>query len=232
MKKTLNFLILGPQGAGKGTQAMLLARKLGLPTISVGAMYRDAILKKTKVGKIAEHYTEKGLLAPSYLTNKIVKERLAKKDLKKGIILDGYPRNLVQAKALDKYFSLSAVIWLDISTAESKRRLLNRQVCEGCELNYNLLYNPSKLKEACESCNGRLVRRADDTAAGIKKRLQIYRQETEPLLNFYERKGIVIRIDGEHSIDSVQKQIVDKFRKFMSQRAIASNLGKKRPKSA
>lgn len=231
MKRKLNILILGPQGAGKGTQAMLLARELSIPTVSVGAMYRDAILKKTKVGKIAQRYTEKGLLAPSSLTNKIVKERLAKKDLKQGIILDGYPRNLVQAKALDKYFPLSAVIWLDISYAESKRRLLNRQVCEGCELNYNLLYNPSKLKEACEACHGHLVRRADDTVAGIKKRLKIYSEETEPLLSFYEKKGIVIRIDGEHAIDYVQRQIVDKLKKFITKKPIVRNFRKKRPKS-
>lgn len=214
-KPPLNLLILGPQGAGKGTQALILAKRLGLLTISVGAMYREAIIQKSPVGKIAKRYIEKGLLAPSSLTNKIVKERLLKGDFKNGIILDGYPRNLEQALALGKYFPLSAVIWLDISVAESKRRLLNRQVCEGCELNYNLIFNPSKLKEACEACKGRLVRRADDTASGISKRLKIYHDETEPLLHFYDQQRIVIPIDGEHSIRLVHKQIVDKLNKFL-----------------
>ncbi len=227
MKQTLNLLILGPQGAGKGTQAALLARNLSIPTISVGAMYRDAILKQTSVGKTAKRYVEKGSLAPSWLTNKVVKERLVKKDIKKGVILDGYPRNLEQAKALKKYFPLTAVIWLDISDTESKKRLLNRQVCEGCELNYNLIYNPSKLKEACDACRGRLVRRADDTISGIQKRLKIYHQETEPLLNFYEKLKIVIRIDGEHEINFVQKQIVDKLKEFIDKKQKMAKLKRK-----
>lgn len=218
MKRNLNLLILGPQGAGKGTQALLLANRFGIPTISVGAMYREAIAKKTLIGKIAARYINKGLLAPSSITNKIVKERLLKGDFKKGIILDGYPRNLEQALALEKYCPLTAVVWLDISVAESKQRLLNRQVCEGCELNYNLVYNPSKLKEACEACSGKLVKRADDTVSGIKKRLKIYHQETEPLLHFYGKQKIVIPIDGSYSIESVHKQIVDKLTDFLGLR--------------
>lgn len=216
-KQPLNLLILGPQGAGKGTQALLLAKRFGLPTISVGAMYREAIAQKNPVGKKSARYINKGFLVPSSITNKIVKERLLKGDFKKGIILDGYPRNLEQALALGRYFPLTAVIWLDISVAESKRRLLNRQVCEGCELNYNLIYNPSKLKEACEACKGKLVRRSDDTVSGIRKRLKIYHNETEPLLRLYSQQKIVIPIDGERSIMSVHKQIVDKLSAFLKQ---------------
>lgn len=226
-QKPLRLLVLGPQGAGKGTQALLLAKEFGIPTISVGAMYRDAILKKTPVGKLAKQYVEKGVLAPSSLTNRVVRERLKQKDIKKGIILDGYPRNSEQASALKKYFPLSAVIWIYINDEESKKRILNRQVCEGCELNYNLLYNPSRLKEACEACNGRLVRRADDTLSGIRKRLDIYHSETEPLLKFYEKLKIVIRIDGGHSIDYVHRQIVDKLKDFLKVKGKKLKSGKK-----
>lgn len=217
MNKSLNLLILGPQGAGKGTQAALVARVFGIPTISIGAMYRDAITKGTSIGVVAKRYIEKGMMVPSALTNKMVKERLAKPDLKKGIILDGYPRNLNQARALSRYFDLAAVIWINISGQESKRRLLNRQVCEGCELNYNTLYNPSKLKEACEACKGKLTRRADDTPSGIKKRLSIYHKDTKPLLDFYAKQKKIIRIDGEHEIEYVHKQIVDKLKLFLKQ---------------
>lgn len=215
MKQPLNLLILGPQGAGKGTQAMLLAREFGIPTISVGAMYRDAITKGTPMGRIAKKYIEKGFMVPNVHTNRIVRERLGKPDLKKGLILDGYPRNLNQARSLAEYFPLSAVIWIDISDKEAKRRLLNRLICEGCELNYNVLYNPSKLKEACEACRGKLTRRKDDTPSGIKKRLSIYHKDTKPLLNFYTKQGKIIRIDGEHEIDYVQRQIVDKLERFL-----------------
>ncbi|MBI2098938.1 nucleoside monophosphate kinase [Candidatus Uhrbacteria bacterium] len=227
MKQALNLLILGPQGAGKGTQAMLLAREFGIPTISVGAMYRDALTRGTVMGKMAKKYIEKGLMVPNAHTNRIVRERLCKSDLKKGVILDGYPRNISQALALSRYFSLAAVIWIDISDAEAKKRLLNRLVCEGCELNYNLLYNPSKLKEACESCAGKLTRRKDDTPSGIKKRLSIYHQDTAPLLDFYTKKGKIIRIDGEHEIDYVQKQIVDKLKQFLKQQTATGKKAEK-----
>ncbi len=223
MKKEINLLVLGPQGAGKGTQALLLAQRLGIPTISVGAMYRDAIKKQTKIGKLAGKYINRGMLVPSHVTNHLMKERFAKHDLKDGVIFDGYPRNLVQARALQKYFPLTAVIWLDISDTEAKKRLLNRWVCDGCKINYNKIFSPSKLKKLCHGCGGKLARRADDTPAGIKKRLKIFHKETKPLLGFYGRLGVVIRIDGEHSIGYVQKEIVDKLSRFLKKKKKGPN---------
>ncbi len=202
------IVILGPQGSGKGTQAELLAKRLGIPAISMGALWRDEIERGTDLGKTAKSYLDQGKLAPSELTNQLMVARIAQNDCASGFVIDGYPRDQVQFAASENFLNLSHVIELEISDEVSLRRLGGRRVCSKCGTNYHVDFKPPKREGICDVEGARLEIRHDDTPDAIRTRLAIYHKETEPILKVYSQKGIVHRVNGESSISSVHEEIV------------------------
>jgi len=213
----MNFIMLGPQGSGKGTQAEFLATRFKIPTVSTGALYRDNIKRKTKLGKLAEKFTKQGILGPNYLTNNMMKAELVKAKYKKGVILDGYPRSMNQAKFLDKLLKVDLAILIDISQKETIRRLSKRRVCSQCGQTYHLEFKRPKKFGLCDKCGGKLSQRADDFPKAIKKRLKVYQKQTKPILDYYQKQGKLIKINGEAPIpaisERVSKELVKKFKK-------------------
>src|SRR5579871_1789390 len=190
------FVFLGPPGAGKGTQAALTSEKLGVPAIATGAIFRAAIGKETAMGKQVAQFVNSGLLVPDQLTNAVVAERLKEKDCKKGFILDGYPRSLVQAKSLDAFLQkaktpLDAVLYFKVDAGVVIERMGKRRVCSQCGATYNLVSQPPKHEGKCDKCGSALITRSDDEPASIRKRLEVYEKSTQPLLQFFEKKGIL-----------------------------------------
>ncbi len=205
----MNILFIGPQGSGKGTQAELLSKKLSIPYISTGNIFRENIVNETELGKMAKKFIDEGKLVPDEVTNNIVKDRLAKEDVKSGFIFDGYPRNLFQADFFDNIAKLDKVFEIYVSDKESIRRLADRRSCK-CGAVYHLKYNPPKVPNKCDKCGGELFIREDDKEEKIKERLRIYHNETERLLNYYDKKGILITIDGEQPIAKVHSDVMGK----------------------
>ncbi|MFH1838347.1 MAG: nucleoside monophosphate kinase [Candidatus Kuenenbacteria bacterium] len=206
----MKIIFFGPQGSGKGTQAELIAKKFNIPAISPGAIFRQEIAKKTKLGKIATEYLNKGKLAPSNLTNEIVKKYLKKSNCKKGFILDGYPRDLIQANFLDKIVKIDLAIEIVLSSKECLKRFAGRQNCI-CGAVYHLKFNPSKKKGICNKCGKKLFVREDEKPEAIKKRLEIFYKKTKPLFKKYQDKKILIKINGDQSIKDVYKEIIKKL---------------------
>jgi len=204
----MNIVMLGPQGSGKGTQAEFLAARLKIPAVSTGALYRENIKRKTKLGKLAEKFTKKGVLGPNYLTNNLMKEELVKSRYKKGVILDGYPRNLVQAKFLSKIRDIDLAILININQRETLNRLGGRRICSQCGETYNVMEKRPKRDMICDKCGGKLIQRADDYPQAITQRLMVYRRETKPVLDYYHKQGKLIKIDGEASIQVVLKRLI------------------------
>lgn len=212
-----NILFLGPQGSGKGTQSVLVSNKLGIPIVAVGKLFRQEIAKNTGLGKAMEEYILRGDRVPSMMVNQAMSERISESDTANGMILDGYPRTVEQAKALDKILAdlgdrkVSHVLYIKVSDTESMRRLLGRRVCSNtkCEANYHVDSNPPKKEEGkCDVCGSELVARQDDTPEAIKKRLELYHKDTEPLVEFYESRGLLHRIDGEQPIEKVDEVLL------------------------
>ncbi len=210
-----NILMLGAQGSGKGTQSERLAAKLGIPTVSVGHLFRTEIDKGTGLGKMIKEYTDRGDRVPSDIVNQLMHGRLDEEDVINGVILDGYPRTLHQAEKLDHIFSangrvLTNVIYIKVSDAESLNRLSGRWICSNtaCEENYHEKFNPPK-KEAgkCDKCGSPLIQRADDKPEAIKHRLELYHKDTQPLIDLYRTRGILIEVNGEQAIDKVEMDI-------------------------
>jgi adenylate kinase len=208
----MNFIMLGPQGSGKGTQAEFLAARFKIPTVSTGALYRENIKRKTKLGKLAEKFTQKGVLGPNYLTNKMMKAELVKAKYKKGVILDGYPRSMNQAKFLDKLFKVDLAILIDISQKETIRRLSKRRVCSQCGQTYHLEFKRPNRFGLCDKCKGKLIQRLDDFPKAIKKRLKVYQKQTKPILDYYQKQGKLIKINGHRSINKVFSSILKKLK--------------------
>ncbi|MEM4182026.1 MAG: nucleoside monophosphate kinase [Candidatus Pacearchaeota archaeon] len=203
------FILLGPQGCGKGTQAKILSEKLKLPHISMGDLLRGLTGElKEKVDQIIN----KGELVPAELTIKILKERISKEDCKKGFILDGFPRNLEQAKLLKNICEIEKIIKINIPDEESIKRISGRRVCPKCKFNFNIYTEPKPKKEGfCDFCNVPLIQREDDKEEFVKRRLEIYHKETNPILEFY--KGKVSEIDGLGSIEEVSERILSVLEK-------------------
>jgi len=204
----MNFILIGPQGSGKGTQAELLSRKLRLPIIDLGKIYRQEIKKKTKLGLMAGNFVVKGFLVPEELTEALLKKELKKSKFKKGLIFDGFPRNIKQLKFLLKQINIDYVIQINISQRESVKRLSARRVCENCGQIYNLLAKRPQKDLACDRCGHKLNQRADDYPAAIKKRLKIYNQQTLPLLKYFKKEHRLIKIDGNGLIKVVFKRLL------------------------
>ncbi len=201
----MNIIFIGAQGSGKGTQAKIISENLNIPHISTGDLLRQA---RGELKKEVDSYMVSGKLVPDELILRILKERISKEDCQKGFILDGYPRNLQQAKELDKITNIDKIIEILISDKEAIKRISGRWNCKKCGIAYNNITEPKPRIEdgkiICPKCNIELSQRADDTEDAVKKRLEIYHQETEPILNHYPS----IKINGEKDIDSVTNDIL------------------------
>ncbi|MFA6603643.1 MAG: adenylate kinase [Patescibacteria group bacterium] len=210
-----NIIMIGPQGSGKGTQSEKMSEKLGIPTISLGKLFRAEIERNTGLGRDLAGYIERGELVPTDLVNQVMAERLTEEDTVGGFIVDGYPRTKDQAEALDELMTkinrqVTHVISLDIADDEAVRRLSGRRVCsnQDCELNYHIEFNPPKgSPDKCDRCGSPLIQRADDTPEVIRQRLSLYHHDTQPLIDFYSARGLVRRIDGTRPIAEVEAAI-------------------------
>ena len=207
------IILLGAPGAGKGTQAAMLAEKLKIAPVASGDLFRQALEKETGLGKKARAYMEKGRLVPDEITIGMVLERLAAPDTAKGALLDGFPRNIRQAAALDKALAeqgkaLAKAIYIKVPEAELLKRLAGRLVCRDCQAPYHETDSPPKQKGVCDRCGGELYQRADDNAATVKKRLEVYFAETAPLINYYKQAGKLVEIDGEGGAAAVNRRVL------------------------
>ncbi len=215
----MNIILLGPPGAGKGTQAVRLAGDLVLPHIATGDLLRKSVLQGAQLGKEAKDYMDKGLLVPDELVAKMLKARMADSDVKSGFILDGYPRNLNQAKTLDvllKDFNLAIdlVVYLDSSESVIVQRLTGRLVCSGCGANFHIKNMPPKKTGICNHCGGKLFQRTDDKEETVRKRLEVYKQETASLIKYYESKQKLHRLSADEDAQSVLKKIAQLAKEF------------------
>jgi adenylate kinase len=207
------ILLMGPPGAGKGTQAALLSEKYGIRHISTGDMFRAAVQNGTELGKEAKRYMDAGGLVPDTVTIGIVRESLAKAENHKGFILDGFPRTEEQASALDAILQslnirLNGVIDINVPQKELISRITGRRICKLCGATFHVLYNPSKAEGICDKCTGVLYQRDDDKEVTVQNRLNIYIEQTKPLLDYYDRQGLHINIDGTEGIDKVFANIL------------------------
>ena len=188
----MKLILLGAPGAGKGTQAEILCKKLGIPTISTGNILRAAIKDGTPTGLKAKSYIDAGALVPDEVIIGIVDERLAQDDCKNGYILDGVPRTIAQAEALEKAgINFDAVVSIEISEEEILRRMTGRRVCGACGSTYNVEFVPPRREGVCDNCGGKLIQRKDDTPETVRERLKVYHNETEPLVDFYAQRGLL-----------------------------------------
>ncbi len=188
----MNLILLGAPGAGKGTQAEILCKKLGIPTISTGNILRAAIKEGTATGIKAKSYIDAGQLVPDEVIIGILNERLAQDDCANGYILDGVPRTIAQAEALEKAgIKFDAVVSIEISEDEILRRMSGRRVCEACGSSYNIEVLPPRKEGVCDNCGGKLIQRKDDTPETVRARLEVYHKETEPLVGFYAERGLL-----------------------------------------
>ena len=205
----MNVILLGAPGAGKGTQATKIVNKTGVPHISTGDIFRYNIKNQTPIGKVAKSYIDKGELVPDSVTVEIVKDRLSNDDCKKGYLLDGFPRNIYQAEELDKFSNVEKVIDIEVDLSKLLKRITGRRVCAKCGESYHVDFLNGKT--TCDLCGGELIQRADDNEATVKQRLDVYEKQTAPLVEYYEKAGKLIRIDGDKTIDEVFEEISSKL---------------------
>lgn len=215
----MRIVLLGSPGSGKGTQASRIEKEFSIPHISTGDIFRDNISRNTPIGIEAKKYIEKGLLVPDDLTLKIVENRFLEDDCRKGFMLDGFPRTLVQAEALDMDLDriekkLDAVINLEVSDESIIQRMTNRRVCKVCGENYNLCFCKPKSEEICDKCGGKLIIREDDRLETVTNRLSVYKNQTYPLIEYYKNKGILVSVNGELPADEVFRDILKALEKF------------------
>ncbi|MBE6073464.1 MAG: adenylate kinase [Selenomonas ruminantium] len=210
----MHILLMGPPGAGKGTQAAELVKEFNIPHISTGDMFRAAMKEGTEMGKLAKSYIDAGNLVPDSVTVGIVRDRLAQDDCKKGFILDGFPRTVEQANALDGIMadlglSLTRVLNISVPAADLVERAVGRRICKKCGATYHVKFNPSHKEGVCDECGGELFQRADDTAETMTNRLSVYEASTKPLIDYYQKAGIYTEVDGRQAIDKVTKDLVE-----------------------
>lgn len=205
----MNLILVGPPGAGKGTQGEILAKKLGIDTISTGVMLRTAIKEQTEVGKLAEKYINDGKLVPDDVIVSIVKERLSRPDVEKGFILDGFPRTIAQAEALtESGLKIDKVLSLEVADEKIIERLSARRECSKCGAPYSIIYKKPRLEGKCDKCGGALIQRADDNPDTIQNRLNIYHEQTEPIKEYYEKQGLLVSAQGESDLEDTTKNVM------------------------
>ena len=205
----MKLILLGAPGAGKGTQAETLSNKLKIPTISTGNIIREALKNGTEMGLCAKAYTESGRLVPDEVVIGIIRERLAKDDCKNGFILDGFPRTIPQAEALDKMgIAIDRAIDIEVSDETILSRLSGRRVCESCGATYHLKDKKPKAEGVCDLCGGTLVQRGDDRPETIRARLTIYHEQTEPLKDYYEKQGKLRVVGGCHPVEETTRAVL------------------------
>jgi adenylate kinase len=209
----MRLILLGPPGAGKGTQAKDLVKKYGIPQISTGDILRKNLADKTPLGLEAKKFMDKGELVPDSVVVGIVKERLKEDDCKKGYILDGFPRTVPQAEALDAALAdmktpIDKVLSIEVPDSELVKRLGGRRTCRACQAGYHVVFKPSKKEGVCDSCGGELYQRDDDKEEAIKNRLKVYQSSTAPLINYYKAKGLLAAVDGVGGMNEILDRMV------------------------
>lgn len=208
----MNIIIIGPQGSGKGTQADILGKKLNIPHITMGGLLRAEAGSDSALGEKIKTIINQGILAPDEITLALLKQRLDKPDCEAGFILDGYPRNLVQAGDLEQVTNVDLALEIFITDAEALKRTGGRRSCAKCGAIYHLDFNPPKVENVCDKCGGQLTVRDDDKDEVIAKRLAIYHEQTEPLIDYYKKQGVYLKIDGMPPIPEVTKEIFAKLK--------------------
>ena len=209
----MKIVMLGAPGAGKGTQAKMIAAKYQIPHISTGDIFRANIKNGTELGKKAKSYMDQGLIVPDELTVDLVIDRLAQDDCKNGYILDGFPRTIPQAEALDAALAklgekMDYAIDVDVPDENIVSRMSGRRACTGCGATYHIVYNPSKKGDCCEVCGEKLILRDDDKPETVQKRLNVYHEQTQPLIDYYTKQSILRTVDGTQDMNDVFAEIV------------------------
>jgi adenylate kinase len=209
----MNLILLGPPGAGKGTQAKILIKKYGIPQISTGDILRAAVKEKTPMGVKAKTYMDSGALVPDDVVVGIVAERLAKQDCAKGYILDGFPRTVAQADALTAMLrnngtGIDHVVAITVDNEELLKRITGRRTCKGCGAGYHLLYDPPNQAGVCNECAGELYQRDDDREDTMRRRLEVYEEQTSPLIAYYAERKLLRTIDGMGDIEEIQQKLI------------------------
>ena len=210
----MRLILLGPPGVGKGTQASNIVKKYNIPHISTGDIFRANIKEGTELGLTAKGYMDKGLLVPDELVVAIVKDRLAMDDCKDGFLLDGFPRTVEQAESLDTELTemgikLDKVVNIEADKDILVERVTGRRICKECGATYHIKFNPPKLEGVCDTDEGELYQRDDDKVDTVATRIQVYLDQTQPLISFYENKGLILDIDGTYTIDNIFETIVN-----------------------
>ncbi|MFL9487029.1 MULTISPECIES: adenylate kinase [Staphylococcus] len=210
----MNIILMGLPGAGKGTQASEIVKKFPIPHISTGDMFRKAIKDETDLGKEAKSYMDRGELVPDEVTVGIVKERISEDDAKKGFLLDGFPRTIDQAEALNSIMAeldrnIDAVINIEVPEEELMNRLTGRRICENCGTTYHLVFNPPKVEGICDFDGGKLYQREDDNPETVSNRLKVNVKQSKPILEYYDNIGVLKNIDGSKDIEEVTTDVID-----------------------
>src|SRR6056297_392441 len=213
----MRLILLGPPGAGKGTQAEGIKKEFNIPHISTGDIFRENIKNNTELGKKAQEYMNKGLLVPDELVVDLVKDRLSKEDCKKGFLLDGFPRTIEQAKALDKVLDkinqkLDRAININVDEEILVERIVGRRICKDCKATYHVKFNPPKVEGTCDKCGGELYQRDDDKEETVEKRIKVYNEQTQPLIDYYDSKDLLLNINGEQEIQKVLEDIINNLK--------------------
>ena len=213
-KKRTYLILFGAQGSGKGTQARLLQDKLAVPQVATGDLFRVHLGQGTELGKLAKSYMDRGELVPDNVTVSMVEERLSQPDAVNGAIMDGFPRNLAQAQALDAMLAqwgtgITAAVYIQLSRDELMKRITGRRTCNNCQAVYHVEFNPPKTEGVCDKCGGQVIQRADDAdEAAVARRLDIYFEQTTPVIEYYRDKKVLHELDGSLSIDGVGKAVL------------------------
>jgi len=208
----LKIILLGPPGAGKGTQAKSISEAYCIPHISTGDIFRKNITEKTPLGVDAKGYMDRGQLVPDELTINLVTGRLESEDCKKGFLLDGFPRTVNQAEALDNFMNdkgnnIDTALLIEVPLSFILERMTGRRVCSDCGASYHIKFNPPKKEGKCDLCQGSLIQRKDDTLETVNERLDVYKKQTQPLVEYYKKSNILKTVDGTKTIDSVFEDI-------------------------
>lgn len=208
----MNLILLGPPGAGKGTQAKMLIDAYGIPQVSTGDMLREAVKNQTPLGLEAKKFMDAGKLVTDEVVIGLAKDRISQPDAQKGFMLDGFPRTVAQAEALDKMLGemgkkLDHVVSIEVANSELMGRLTGRRTCKACGAGFHMVFDPPKVEGKCDKCGGELYQRDDDNEATVSNRLKVYEDQTKPLIDYYQGKSLLRPIDGVGAIEDIQKRV-------------------------